>query len=200
MTIDASLGTPIEYSRVLEATPARLYLCDRSGTLLFVSRAAADALGYEPDELIGRRVAELGGIHILLTEMDLTRAQVCVTGARRAGEVRIPRGESFEVYHYDLRPLDVEGDEVQTVLCTVTDITDLRLAQEAERRVRRQLQEALTRVLSGFVRLCSECYAVSANSEWIPLEKYLHQHDPARLSHGYCDACYKRALLELGKL
>jgi PAS domain S-box-containing protein len=195
----ASRREGIEYARLLETTPARLYLCDRDGQFLFVSRAAAHALGYEPDELVGQRIAELGAAHVLLLEMDLARAQVCTTGVPRAAEARVQRGDIFEVYHYDLRPLDCRDGQVLTVLCTVTDITDLRSAQEAERRVRRQLQDALTRVLSGFVRLCSECYAVSSDAEWIPLEKYLHQSDPARLSHGYCDACYRRALLEIGE-
>jgi PAS domain S-box-containing protein len=198
MTTGASGGRNLEYARVLEVTPARLYLFDRSGALRFVTRAAAEALGAPASALVGRTLAELGASRPLFVEMERARPWVCASCAPLAVEVSVPRGDELEVFHCDLRPLEVEGGEARTVLCTVTDVTELRAAQRAEQRVRRQLQDALTRVLSGFVRLCSECYAVSSDTEWVPLEKYLHRRDPARLSHGYCDDCYRRALLQIG--
>jgi PAS domain S-box-containing protein len=188
---------PVEFGKVLETTPARIFVWDREGAIVFANREAAKLLGRAPEDVIGTTVAELARKHDLFCAVERPSARVLASAAAISGESRVTTGGSHAVLHYDLRPLEVRDDEVTAVLCTVTDITDLRSAQEAERRVRRQLQDALTRVLSGFVRVCSECYAVSSNGEWVPLERYLEQTDAVSLTHGYCDACYHRALAEL---
>ncbi len=187
----------VDFGRVLETTPTRIFVWDPAGAFVFANGDGARLLGLAAEEIVGRTLAELAARHELLRAIVQPLERVVATATASTGEARVGADGHQAVLHYDLRPLELRGPAVAAVLGTVTDITDLRSAQESERRVRRQLQDALTRVLSGFVRVCSECYAISVNGEWIPLERYLEQSHAASLSHGYCEACYERALAAL---
>jgi len=80
--------------------------------------------------------------------------------------------------------------------------TELKEAQEKRKKAERErekvileLQDALAQVktLKGLLPICSHCKKIR-NDEgyWQTLEKYLHEHSEAKLTHGICPDCLKR--------
>jgi DNA-binding response OmpR family regulator len=64
-----------------------------------------------------------------------------------------------------------------------------------------QLQEALLRVkqLSGLLPICADCKKIrTSQGGWMQLETYISEHSDASFTHGFCEACYKKRLKEIG--
>lgn len=54
----------------------------------------------------------------------------------------------------------------------------------------RQLEEALTKVLSGYLAICANCNKVRDDKgDWQPVELYVGQRTEASFSHGICPDC-----------
>lgn len=60
-----------------------------------------------------------------------------------------------------------------------------------------QLEEALTKVLGGFIVICARCKRVREGEEWQPVEAYVEHHSAAQFSHGVCPDCVKLLYPEL---
>lgn len=64
-------------------------------------------------------------------------------------------------------------------------------------RVRRAddlLEEALTRLIGGFIPICAWCKRIRAGSgEWHPLETYIPKYTQASVTHDICPDCEARA-------
>lgn len=69
-----------------------------------------------------------------------------------------------------------------------------RHRETAERiRLERALHDALTRVLSGFVPICSHCKKIRDDDRsWAPIETYLARHSAVQMSHSVCPSCIRR--------
>ncbi len=53
-----------------------------------------------------------------------------------------------------------------------------------------RLQDALAKVLSGFIPICSYCKKIrNDKGYWDQLEAYITEHTGAMFSHGICPAC-----------
>ena len=89
-------------------------------------------------------------------------------------------------------PILGESGEVRRLMITSMDITELKETQK-------RLESALTRVLSGFVTICSTCKDIKEDSgQWVPVEHYLSSDaNDVQFSHGYCPKCYESAIQEL---
>jgi hypothetical protein len=54
----------------------------------------------------------------------------------------------------------------------------------------RQLEDALTKVLNGYIPVCMHCKAIRDDTgRWERLESYLSRRTSAMLSHGICQTC-----------
>ena len=61
-----------------------------------------------------------------------------------------------------------------------------------------RLQEALTRLLSGYVTICAACKKIEGQSErWTPVEQYIEQRTEVQFTHGLCPICLDKASAEL---
>lgn len=70
----------------------------------------------------------------------------------------------------------------------------LRQAQERERRLREQLEEALASVkkLSGLLPICASCKKIrDEQGEWNQMEVYITTRSEAGFTHGICPECAK---------
>jgi hypothetical protein len=72
------------------------------------------------------------------------------------------------------------------------------------RRLRIQLNEAMTKLLGGFVSICSECKKIRAEGnsaggqrDWRSIEAYIGQRTDLQFSHGYCPDCLARLQKEI---
>ncbi|HEX2076356.1 MAG TPA: GAF domain-containing protein [Longimicrobium sp.] len=137
--------TARERDEFLNATTDGVYTIDRAGRILFANRAAAEQLGYSPEEMIGRDAHELfhhshpDGTPYPRAECSIARAGETGRPIQVQGEVLWRRdGTSFPVA-YSSSPV-LRGGEVVGAVVRFTDITEqtraidgLRLLAESGR-------------------------------------------------------------------
>ena len=75
--------------------------------------------------------------------------------------------------------------EVHQIMVTSVDITDLKETQQ-------HLDDALTKTLSGFLKICANCKSIRHDNEWQDIETYAsEQMDYQGFNHGKCSKCAK---------
>jgi PAS domain S-box-containing protein len=89
---------------------------------------------------------------------------------------------------------DPSSGELLGIVESFTDITERKkLEEEREEliaRLSRSLEEIKT--LKGIVPICSHCKKIRGDDGyWNQLEKYIHEHSEAQLSHGICPDCLR---------
>ena len=79
------------------------------------------------------------------------------------------------------------GDVIRQIIVTTVEISDLK-------KYRQDLLVAMTKVLSGYVTICSWCKEIKNDEEgWQSLETYAADHlDYNQFSHGICPNCEKK--------
>ncbi|AEJ18461.1 response regulator [Gracilinema caldarium] len=78
------------------------------------------------------------------------------------------------------------------ILQRVRTHVNLRLAMEEQKRLNRELQEALDRVkkLEGIIPICSSCKKIrSDEGYWTQVEQYISEHTGVMFSHSLCPDC-----------
>jgi len=170
---------------VLDLVPDAVIAARRDGTIAFASRRTEEIFGYERSELLGQPV------EILLPERfrALHREQ-------RGSFFGSPRGRSMGS-DLDLRgrrkdgtefPADISLSPVRIgseefAIAAVRDITERKILLA-------RLETALTKVLDGFIPICSNCKRIRQPDEsWVRLERYLADHSRASFSHSICPLC-----------
>lgn len=79
-------------------------------------------------------------------------------------------------------------------------IQGIILDVSAEKAAQARLENALEKVLSGFIPICAECKAIRDKAgRWQPVEQYLHRKSRARFTHGYCPRCAERVMKSLAR-
>jgi hypothetical protein len=64
---------------------------------------------------------------------------------------------------------------------------------EQTRQLQQNLQDALTKVLSGYLPICAVCKKIrDENNEWRMVESYIRDHTELVFSHGICPECTKK--------
>ncbi|GEM_PF-7090447 len=89
---------------------------------------------------------------------------------------------------------DAAGKAIRS-LGSLTDITERKRAEEERDKLLRELQEAQAsvKILSGLLPICSSCKKIrDEQGEWQVLERYLHSHTEATLTHGLCPECAQK--------
>ncbi|MBI4292935.1 MAG: PAS domain S-box protein [Betaproteobacteria bacterium] len=136
-TVEQPLRMMARTASTYDAVPEAIVVVDRSGILREANRAAADAMGAEPANCVGRDV------HPLLHPADLDRLQCPVCAAIELGRrTTLPEVESkcdWRWYEFTLSPIgraDVPAGMVQVR----RDVTERhrvkRILEESERRFR----------------------------------------------------------------
>lgn len=131
--------------RLLDSTGEGIYGVDTRGVCTFVNRSAAEMLGYEPPELVGRNAHAL--IHHSRDDGSPYPPEECpVYGTFRAGHgVRVEGelfwrrdGTSFPT-RYSAFPI-LDGGAVTGAVVTFSDVTESRRVLEAARRAQEELE------------------------------------------------------------
>lgn len=75
---------------------------------------------------------------------------------------------------------------------TFANALECRRAEKEQRILQEQLDEALTKILGGFINICAKCKRIhDDNGDWIRIEHYITAHTKAAFSHGLCPECLK---------
>ncbi len=78
---------------------------------------------------------------------------------------------------------------------TITDITDLKLAEKEREKLIKDLKKALKEIktLKGIIPICMHCKEIRDDKGcWNKLEKYITEHSDAQFSHGLCKKCEEK--------
>jgi len=164
--------------RLFEAMAAHLaeglMISELDGTVRYVNARTAEILGYEPEELVGRR-----GIELLAEEGDRARARDELEKRSEGRDshyvTRIVRKDGTERWiEVHAAPLPDEGGEIVGSVATIEDVTRRREAERALRESERKLSRlfhtvpvaiAITRVSDGRLveanQACLESFGVS---------------------------------------
>jgi PAS domain S-box-containing protein len=187
------------FRSVFESGPIGMSVLGLDRRYLAVNRRYCEILGYEEEEVIGQTVMDI--THPEDQERDQELGEQLISG-------RIP----FYVTEKRLRRSDGqnlwvrvtgsivwdEGGDPQYALGMIEDITEHKEAREREARLQERLNEALTKALSGYVGICSNCKLIRGkDGERVSLEDYVRDTTEARFSHGLCPSCGKRLYPQL---
>ncbi|MBW1741009.1 MAG: GAF domain-containing protein [Deltaproteobacteria bacterium] len=105
----------------------------------------------------------------------------------------------IEVYYGEERPesdegpfLESERELINAIAGRISTFVERRRADEARQIAQKRLQEALTKILSGFLPICAKCKKIRDDaSKWVEIETYIRDHTDVEFSHGICPECAK---------
>lgn len=124
-----------EHQELLDATTDGVYTMDREGTILFANRAAAELLGFAPEEMVGRNAHELfhhsypDGTPYPRAECPISRAARAGTPVHVSGEVLWRKDGTPLAVDYASSPLHRDGRTVGAVV-RFTDVAEQKRATE----------------------------------------------------------------------
>jgi len=143
------------YRLLLESSGEGIYGIDLQGCCTFINRAAAQMLGYHPDEVLGRDMHALihhhraDGTPYPVSECPIFRAFREGTACHVENEVLWRwDGTSFPA-EYSSRPLE-DGGQIRGAVVTFLDISERRRAEEALAREHNLLRTLMDH-LPGYV-------------------------------------------------
>ncbi len=179
---------------LLSAIPTPVFYKDKEGLYLGCNRAFTEMMGMKSEELKGKTVFDIWPMEqaTVYREKDLDLMR---NPARQIYEFSIVDKDGMirsVIYAKDVF-LD-ENNELAGIVGAFTDITELKLAENAKEMIVDELQEALTKVkqLSGLLPICASCKKIRDDKGyWNQIELYIRKHSEAKFSHGLCPECAK---------
>jgi PAS domain S-box-containing protein len=174
----------------LDACTDHVYVYDRQGRYLHASTSGAQALGLEPEELIGKNWRELNMPAEIMEPFHRELMKVLNGGPSLRREVAYPTVEGLQLFEYILNPL-IDDGEIVGAVAFVRDVTHLR-ASETAGDSNRELEPS-SPAPGRFVPLCSSCHDIGTDDgRWLPVAEYLKHQLPAMVSESNCPRCLRR--------
>jgi hypothetical protein len=185
-------------TKELNCLYAVLEIVNRSGISLkerLQEIVASLPQGWQYSEIACARLVFEGQVYTSSPFEDGPRSQVAdiVVSGNKVGTI--------EVYYKEEKPIRDEGpflkeerDLIDAIARRISTFIARRRAEEARQTAEKRLQKALTKMLGGFIPICSNCKRIRDNaSKWVEIETYIRDHSEAKFSHSICPQC-------LGKL
>lgn len=142
----------------------------KDGTYIYVNNIFARTLGYNPEEIIGKKIWNI----FPQAEADKRFA----TGETDNIEVKIPLPDGDKYFLTTVKPIKDDQAQVSFVICISKDITELRETQNH------------LKTLKGILPICAHCENIRDDEGyWNELEAYIDHHSEATFSHGICPDC-----------
>lgn len=181
-------------TNILESSSAiSIVATDLDRNIVYWNRGAENLFGYSAAETVGKMKIDVlypdeAAVETVVAEI---RSFVCGTRTQAACELQERHRDGSRVWvHLTLTPRLDEHGAVIGILGIGQDVTERRQAEAERETLQRQLTEALTRVLRGFIPICAACRRIRKDDgRWIPLEAYVERHSDASFTHGCCSEC-----------
>lgn len=86
-----------------------------------------------------------------------------------------------------------EIDALKAAADTLGVAIERALLDEQRRQLQENLQEALTKVLSGYLPICAVCKKIrDEDNHWRPVDSFIRDHSELVFSHGICPDCVEK--------
>ncbi|MDP3481434.1 MAG: PAS domain-containing protein, partial [Desulfoprunum sp.] len=166
---------------LLDESSDPIFSFAEDGTYLYVNTVFARTLGYEKEQIIGKKIWDIFSPDEADKRFALVQ-KVFHTGRMDTIEVRVPLPEGGDKYFLTtVKPVKDQTDRVSFVICISKDITELRTTQS-------QLQ-----TLHGLLPICSACKNIrNDKGAWQQIEDYISLHSNAVFTHGICPDCARK--------
>lgn len=180
------------YKTVFESTGLCILVCDEDTTIVFANQQFERFSGLNRSQIEGKMSWKE-----FFMEEDLERLLLTHYGKEnpkdfqdRVIEAKFISGD--DLVRDVLVTLSPVIGTTKTVM-SIQDITPLKQLKEERDSLSKRLEEALTKVLSGFIPICASCKKIRVKSgEWVPVESYITERSEAKFSHGICPECKEK--------
>jgi PAS domain S-box-containing protein len=170
LAIEATMTSEKRYRELVENSPGFIFTHDLSGRILSVNPAAADALGFSPNEVVGSHLFDFAAE---LDQSDFESYLQVIREKRTVeGYLRLvaKNGEDrtwyYRNFHYE------EPGRAPYVIGHAEDISG---------------------ILRGILPICASCKRIrNQRGDWEQVEAYIREHTEAEFSHGICPECRNR--------
>lgn len=147
-------GRETELELITETTPLMLTRCTRDLKYTFANRAYADMLGLEPRQILGQPIVDVIGSD------GLTAIQPYIDRVLAGEQVEYEQDVDFKTagprsLRAVYRPHKDKSGTVVGWMASITDLTDRRRAEEAQRKTQNELHEVQRRTEKDLQHLAS---------------------------------------------
>lgn len=160
--------------------------------ILLISDCVEHYLGYTPESLIGKSLfsifPSLSDEKEITTFIHRTKSYDAVL----ADQEFLNSGNRAVLMDMTVTPINWENSIA--TLINLRETKERRRAERRQRKMVKQLEEALSKVklLSGFLPICAHCKSIRDDKGyWSQIEEYIRDHSEADFSHGICPECTK---------
>jgi PAS domain S-box-containing protein len=177
---------PIARDAVIEGMSDGVIVLDAQNRIVDLNPAAERIIGYPASEIIGQSVDQA-----LSVQPDLIERYRYVTEAH--AEVVLGKGEEQRYFDLRISPLRDRQGHLTGRLVVVRDITERKREEGEKEALLTQLEDALTKVLSGYLPICANCKKIrNDDGAWHQIEAYIRDHTEVEFSHDLCPECAKK--------
>lgn len=138
-----------------------LHIVGPDGTILRANKAELEMLGYQPDEYVGRRIAEFHADEATITEI-LTRLQRGETLDKQPARLRAKDGSIRHVLISSSVCFDDKG-QFRNTRCFTLDVTDLRRLEERRDLLVSELNHRVMNTLAVVQSLARQSFKGAAD-------------------------------------
>lgn len=182
------------YRSLAENTSDLLYRTDIHGKITYLSKSVQELSGYTMEEALGLNMAE--DVYLVPEEREEFLSILRKDGKVTNFLARLKRKDGSIWWAMTNAHFFLDGKgEIGGVEGIARDITELKTAQEAQKKLIGELRDAMAKIrtLSGMLPICSSCKKIRDDKGyWKRLEAYIYEHTDAQLSHGLCPDCVKK--------
>jgi PAS domain S-box-containing protein len=192
---EALRGSEQRFRSLVETTSDWVWEIDRDGFYRYTSPKVRDLLGYEPEEVVGKRPFDF------MPPDERERIRNLFTGIVEARKpfsalenVNVRKDGRRIVLETSGIPIFDEKGNFSGYRGIDRDITDRKQAEQEREELILELKEALSRIktLNGLLPICASCKKIrNDRGYWEQIETYIRDHSEAQFSHGICPDCAK---------
>ena len=203
---DLASGPKKDENAVLDAVSAGIYIIDSNADVVFINKAAADILGYEAGDLIGRNSQETF-YHSKADGSPNTKEDCPLTLGLRDGVNHRFTDETF--WTKDGRKVPVEcttaamrdGGKITGLVVAFADMTESRLAQEAMRKAKDDAERVFNIVPNAVFIVDAGCRVLNWNRRAEEITGYTAEEVVGKSCKMFADMpCTKRCGLYTEKI
>jgi len=163
-----------QYRRIVDTASEGIFVCNEHYRTTFVNRRMAEMLGYEAEDMAGRKISDY------LFEQDIAAFEERIA-ARREGvteryEQRVRRKDGHPLWaHISAAPVFDAEHHFQGSFCMLSDITERKMAEEELRRHRDHLEDLVKKRTEELALLNQLVYGSLASTDvgawWIDFKE-----------------------------